>query len=60
VADDTDYGIHNALIYFSLFGIGRLILGPVMTGVLYLVGAALCLAFLYWDLNRRGWETLTE
>jgi solute:Na+ symporter, SSS family len=49
-----------ALIYFSLFGIGRLIFGPAMTGVLYLVGAALCVAFLYWDLNRRGWETLVE
>ena len=49
-----------ALIYFSLFGIGRLIFGPAMTGVLYLSGAALCVGFLYWDLNRRGWETLSQ
>jgi len=48
------------LIYFSLFGIGRLILGPVGVGVLYLVGAALCVAFIYWDLNRRGWDSLVE
>ncbi len=49
-----------ALIYFSLFGIGRLILGPATTGALYLLGAGLCVAFLYWDLNRRGWETLSQ
>lgn len=48
------------LIYFSLFGIGRLILGPAWIGFAYLVGAALCVAFIYWDLNRRGWDSLVE
>ena len=48
------------LIYFTLFGVGRLIFGPAMTGVFYLAGAGLCVLFLYWDLNRRGWETLSQ
>lgn len=56
----ADWVAGCALIYFSLFGVGRLIFGPAMTGVLYLAGAGVCVAFLYWDLNRRGWETLVE
>jgi SSS family solute:Na+ symporter len=48
------------LIYFSLFGVGRLIFGPASLGLLYLLVAAACAGFLYWDLNRRGWETLSQ
>jgi solute:Na+ symporter, SSS family len=48
------------LIYFSLFGLGHLIFGHVTLGLLYLVGAAVCGGFIYWDLDRRGWETLTH
>jgi hypothetical protein len=48
------------LIYFSLFGVGHLIFGPASLGLLYLLAAAACAGFLYWDLNRRGWETLSQ
>jgi solute:Na+ symporter, SSS family len=46
------------MIYCSLFGVGRLIFGPAIQGVLLLMGAVLCAAFIFWDLNRRGWDTL--
>ncbi|MCI0348068.1 MAG: Na+:solute symporter [Acidobacteriales bacterium] len=48
------------LIYCSLFGIGHLILGSTWLGVGLLVVAGLCAWFIFWDLNRRGWETLTS
>jgi len=47
-----------AMIYFSLFGIGHIIFGRWMLGLAMLIGAALMARFLFWDLNRRGWETL--
>jgi Na+/proline symporter len=56
----ADWVVGCALIYCSLFGIGRLILGPVWLGLVLLAGAALCTLFLFWDLNRRGWEALSS
>lgn len=46
-----------ALIYCSLFGIGKLIFGASLLGMSLLIVAALCAVFIFWDLNRRGWET---
>jgi len=56
----ADWVVGCALIYCALFGIGRLLLGPVWLGLLLLAGAALCTVFLFWDLNRRGWEALSS
>jgi Na+/proline symporter len=56
----ADWVAGCALIYCALFGIGRLLLGPVWVGAVLLAVAALCLGFLFWDLNRRGWESLTS
>jgi SSS family solute:Na+ symporter len=56
----ADWVAGCGLIYFSLFGVGRIIFGPISVGLLYLVGAALCVGFIYWDLNRRGWDTLSQ
>jgi TM2 domain-containing membrane protein YozV len=47
------------MIYCALFGIGKIIFGQVGMGLALLVGAALCVAFIFWDLNRRGFESLT-
>jgi len=49
-----------AMIYCSLFGIGNIILGSPMLGIGLLAVAALCGLFIFWDLNRRGWETLSS
>jgi Na+/proline symporter len=45
-----------ALIYCALFGIGKLLLGDVTTGAGLLIAAAACGGFIFWDLQRRGWE----
>jgi Na+/proline symporter len=58
VVSALDWVAGCALVYFSLFGIGRMVLGQVGWGVLLLVLAAGCLAFILWDLRRRNWETL--
>jgi hypothetical protein len=55
-----DWLLGVGMIYCSLFGIGRLILGPVWQGFVLLAIAALCLYLLFWDLNRRGWDTLSS
>jgi len=47
------------MVYMTLFGIGKLVLGFPETGVLFLAVAALCGGFIYRDLSRRGWETLS-
>jgi SSS family solute:Na+ symporter len=56
----ADWVAGCALVYCALFGIGRLILGPVWLGLVLLAIAALCTFFLFWDLNRRGWESLSS
>jgi len=47
------------MIYLSLFGIGKVIFGEWILGLAMLAGAAAMLRFLFWDLDRRGWESLT-
>ena len=48
------------MIYLALFGTGKIIFGNPLQGVFMLVAAAVCAAFIFWDLGRRGWETLSE
>ncbi len=47
------------MIYCALFGVGKVIFGSMALGLFLLLGAALCGWFLFWDLNRRGWQSLT-
>ena len=49
-----------AMIYGALFGAGKMILKDTVTGALLLSVAAAAGAVIYWDLNRRGWKTVTE
>ena len=48
------------LIYFSLFGIGKVVLQETVTGLLFLAVAAAAGVLIYWDLNRRGWKSVVE
>jgi SSS family solute:Na+ symporter len=48
------------LIYGTLFGSGKLILGETLEGVLYLGLAAISGYWIYRDLNRRGWESIAN
>ena len=47
------------LVYGCLFGIGKLIFGQWISGALMLVVAAVAGYLIFWDLSRRGWETLS-
>ncbi|MDQ6929909.1 MAG: sodium:proline symporter, partial [Candidatus Eremiobacteraeota bacterium] len=53
----VDWVAGCGLVYLTLFGIGKLVLAETLTGVLLLLGAAVCLAFIFWDMNRRDWES---
>jgi solute:Na+ symporter, SSS family len=47
------------MIYCSLFGIGKLVFGEWLVGALLLGAAAIAGWFIFWDLSRRGWQTLS-
>ncbi len=46
-----------AMVYCALFGIGRLLLGPILRGVVLLLASAVCAALLSRNLTRTGWIT---
>ncbi len=48
------------LIYMTLFGTGKIILGHYLHGAIMLVIAAGAGAFLYIDLSRRGWQKVAD
>ena len=48
------------LVYMTLFGIGKIILGWWAVGFVFLILAAIAGWVIYWDLNRRGWKTVLE
>lgn len=47
------------LVYGCLFGIGKLVFQQWGQGILLLVIAAVAGYLIFWDLSRRGWETLS-
>jgi hypothetical protein len=49
-----------ALIYGTLFGVGKLLLGETGRGALLLALAAVSGVVIYRDLSRRGWQTVIE
>ena len=48
------------LIYGALFGIGKIILNDFALGAVFLGIAVIAGAFIYWDLNKRGWSSVME
>jgi hypothetical protein len=54
-----DWVLGCLMVYLTLFGIGKLLLGSNGTGLLFLAIAAVAGYLIYWDLSRRGWETLS-
>jgi hypothetical protein len=47
------------LVYGTLFGIGKLIFGAWLVASALLAAAAIAGYLIWWDLSRRGWETLS-
>jgi len=54
-----DWGLGCLMVYMVLFAIGKLLLGSTGTGLLFMAIAAISGYIIYWDLSRRGWETLS-
>jgi hypothetical protein len=55
----ADWAAGCGMIYCSLFGIGSIIFGQMGRGIALLIFAVLFLRFIWWDLSRRGWESLS-
>lgn len=55
--DLLDWFVGLLLIYTTLFGVGKFILGYYLLGSLLLLVAAACFYFIMWDLRRRGWKS---
>ena len=55
-----DWAAGCVMVYMALFGTGKIVFGDTLTGVVYLVVGAVAGWVIYWDLNRRGWETVLE
>lgn len=67
VKPDTDGGANLlcwlagcALVYGTLFGTGKLLLGQTAEGLGYTAMAVACGWYLYRDLSRRGWQTVAQ
>jgi solute:Na+ symporter, SSS family len=54
-----DWALGCFMVYGALFGIGKLVFGQWLSGALLLGTAALCGYLIFWDLSRRGWQTLS-
>ena len=49
-----------AMVYSFLFGTGQVILGDTTIGIGFLLLGLVFGGIIYFDLNRRGWETVAE
>jgi solute:Na+ symporter, SSS family len=48
------------MIYAFLFGTGKIVLGEALTGLLFLAVGFSFGGFIYYNMNKRGWETLAK
>ncbi len=48
------------MIYGLLFGIGKIVLKEYGAGLIFLAVGLAAGAIIYWDLNRRGWKSITD
>jgi len=54
-----DWLLGCLMVYMALFGSGKIILGEPKIGIIFLAVSAVSGYLIYWDLSRRGWETLS-
>ncbi len=55
----VDWIVGCGMVYAALFGIGCLVFGRYALGLSLLVCAAAGTTFVFWDLERRGWDSLS-
>ena len=55
----VDWLLGCVMVYMALFGSGKIILGQARVGLVFLGISAVSAYLIYWDLSRRGWETLS-
>lgn len=48
------------LVYAILFGVGKLILGQTGAGLLFVAIGLAAAAVIYWDLSKRGFQTIVK
>jgi Na+/proline symporter len=48
------------LIYATLFGVGKLILGSMGAGILLIVIGISAGYFIYWNMNKKGWQYFSQ
>ncbi|MGA1864692.1 MAG: sodium:solute symporter family protein [bacterium] len=48
------------LIYAVLFGIGKILLKDFKSGILIVLIGVFAGIFIYWDLSRRGWKSISD
>jgi uncharacterized sodium:solute symporter family permease YidK len=58
-ANAFDTAMGCVLVYGTLFGLGKFIFGDWIMGTVLVVLAAVAGYLIWWDLSRRGWETLS-
>lgn len=54
-----DWALGCIMVYMTMFGIGKLLFGSLGLGLVFLILAAATGYGIYWDLSRRGWQTLS-
>jgi len=54
-----DWAMGCVMVYGTLFGIGKIVFGAWISGSLLLGIAALSGYLIFWDLSKRGWQTLS-
>jgi Na+/proline symporter len=48
------------LVYSMLFGLGKLLLGDILQGCIYIVVGLVAAGVIYWDLSKRGFEKVVK
>ncbi len=59
-SDALDWICGCALIYGALFGVGKILLGEIGLGLALLAMGTAAGAVIWFDLSRRGWESVSQ
>jgi Na+/proline symporter len=54
-----DWLLGCLMVFMALFGIGKIVLGSLGVGLLFLLISGISGYAIYWDFSRRGWESLS-